>query len=428
MIYGGEIAMKYDYFVFDLDGTLVKSEDGIVSSAKHALDVLGKPHPSESDLRKFIGPPLLWSFETVAGLDRETALKAVDIDNARYAEAGWMETEVYTGIPHLLRGLKRRGAYLAVASAKPEKFVLKIMDYFGLATYFDRIVGADSDEEMDKKDLIMKALPENADLSRVIMAGDKEYDIDGAKRAGVKSAACLYGYGTPDEFEGADYFAKSVDELWEILAEDEKDKGFFVTFEGGDGCGKSTQFSMAAEYFKKRGWDVAISREPGGCYISEKIRELLLDVASRDMTAKCEAMLYAAAREQHVQQVILPAISAGKLFLCDRFLDSSIAYQAYGRELTEEFIRQINKPAVGDLVPDLTVYFTVDAETARARVAKGGEPDRIESEGNDFVARLNRGYAILAERESERIRTVDAARTIEEVFSDTSRHISDLLS
>ena len=418
--------MRYDYFVFDLDGTLTKSDEGIINSAKYALEVLGKEIPGEEELRKFIGPPLLGSFERI-GLDTETAWKAVEIDNARYEETGWKENRVYTGIPHLLRGLKKRGAYLAVASAKPEKFVLKIMDYFGLAPYFDRIVGADSDVEMDKKDLIMKALPENCDLSRVIMAGDKEYDIDGAKRAGVDSAACLYGYGEEWEFEGATYFAKDVDALWDILAEDKKDRGFFVTFEGGDGCGKSTQFSMAAEYFAARGWDVVTSREPGGCYISEKIRELLLDVASKGMTAKCEAMLYAAAREQHVQQVILPAMEEGKLFLCDRFLDSSIAYQAYGRELTEEFIRQINEPAVGDLKPDMTVLYALDMETARKRVARGGAPDRIESEGDDFKARLNEGYAILAAREKHRIRTVDASRSIEEVFRDTERYISDLL-
>lgn len=420
--------MRYDFFVFDLDGVLAQSGEGIINSAKFALDRLGAPRPAEADFRKFIGPPLLWSFENVAGLDRATARRAVEIDNARYAEEGWKETRIYTGVPHLLRGIKKRGGYLALASAKPEPFAVKIMEHFGLAGYFDRIVGARSDEEMDKKELIMAALPEGAELSRAVMVGDKSYDMDGARRAGVTGVAANYGYGAPEELEGADMHADCVDDLWPLLVGEEKDPGFFVTFEGGDGCGKSTQFSMAAEYFAVRGWDVATSREPGGCYISEKIRELLLDTASEGMTAKCEAMLYAAAREQHVSQVILPALKAGKLFLCDRFLDSSIAYQAYGRELTEDFIRQINKPAVNGLEPDMTLLYTVDEATARARVARGGAPDRIESEGGDFVARLNRGYAILAERENHRIRTVDAARPIDAVFADTSRRISELLN
>jgi dTMP kinase len=420
--------MKYDWYVFDLDGTLTKSEEGIINSAKFALNELGAPCPSDAELRKFIGPPLLWSFETVAGLDPAAARRAVDIDNARYAQVGWQENGVYTGIPHFLRGIKRRGGHLAVASAKPEKFVMRIMEFFGLEPYFDRIVGAHSDEEMDKKELIMSALPEDVDPSRAVMVGDREYDIDGALRAGITPVAAGYGYGAPGEFAGAAHVAGSVDELWEILTGEKKDRGFFVTFEGGDGCGKSTQFGMAAEYFARRGWDVVTSREPGGCYISEKIRELLLDTASEGMTPKCEAMLYAAAREQHVSQVILPALESGKLFLCDRFLDSSIAYQAYGRELTEDFIRQINKPAVGGLAPDLTLLYVVDAETARKRVMSGGAPDRIESEGGAFVARLNRGYAILAEREKERIRTLDAARPIDAVFADTSRHITELLN
>lgn len=420
--------MKYDWYVFDLDGTLTESGDGIINSAKFALNELGAACPSDAELRKFIGPPLLWSFETVARLDEKTARRAVEIDNARYAEAGWKENRVYTGIPHLLRGIKKRGGHLAVASAKPEKFVTRIMEFFGLAPYFDRVAGAHSDEEMDKKELILSALPPDADPSRAVMVGDRQYDIDGALRAGVTPVAAEYGYGVPGEFAEAKYFAKTVDDLWDILIGEKKDRGFFVTFEGGDGCGKSTQFAMAAEYFARRGWDVVTSREPGGCYISERIRDILLDTASAGMTYECEAMLYAAARQQHVAQVILPAVGSGKLLLCDRFLDSSIAYQAYGRELTEDFIRQINKPAVGDLSPDMTLLYTVDAETARARVARGGAPDRIEAEGDDFVARLSRGYAILAERESGRIRTLDAARAIDAVFADTSRHIAELLS
>ena len=420
--------MKYEWYLFDLDGTLTESGDGIINSAKDALTRMGAEVPSDEAMRAFIGPPLLWSFQNVAHLSEADAQKAIALYRERYSDVGWMENRVYPGIAPLLRGIKRRGGKIALASAKPELFCRKILDYFDLAPYFDRVSAITfSDHSAEKKDIILRALPLEEERKNAVMIGDRKYDIEGAKQAGVTSVGVEYGYGLAEEFAEADAVAKTVDDLWDVLVGEARDPGYFITFEGVDGCGKSTQFHRAAEYLSRRGWDVVTSREPGGCPISERIRDLLLDLSSVGMTAECEAILYAASRTQHVHDVILPAVRAGKMMLCDRFLDSSIAYQAYGRELTEPFIRQINKPAVGDLVPDLTLLYAADTATARARVAQGGTPDRLESEGDDFVSRVSAGYARLAEREPERIRVISAMRSIDEVFADTTRHLTNLL-
>lgn len=206
----------------------------------------------------------------------------------------------------------------------------------------------------------------------------------------------------PGNLTGLPAVARTPRDLWDVLVGEARDPGHMVTFEGVDGSGKSTQFHLAVEYFRTRGWDVLSSREPGGCPISEKVRELILDVANREMTPLCEAYLYAAARAQHVSQVLRPALEEGRLVLCDRFLDSSIAYQAYGRELTEPLIRQINKPAVDGLEPDLTLVYALPAAEAKRRVAQNGAPDRLEIEGLDFVGRVQAGYDALAARPSLR--------------------------
>ena len=316
--------MKYEWFLFDLDGTLTESAEGIVNCAKHALSRLGVEIPADEAMRAFIGPPLKWSFMTIAGLDEAAAVRAVELYRERYSELGWKENRVYPGIAQLIRGIKRRGGKIALASAKPEKFCLRILEYFGLMPYFDRVsaIGLDN-HSAEKLDIIMKALPEASERANAVMVGDRIYDIEGAKAAGVKCVGVEYGYGAPEEFKDADAVAKTPAGLWDILVGGPRDRGYFVTFEGVDGSGKSTQFRRAVEWLDKCGWEMTTTREPGGCPISERIRELLLDVASKGMTAKCEAMLYAAAREQHVQQVILPSLEAGKLVMCDRFLDSS---------------------------------------------------------------------------------------------------------
>ena len=403
--------MKYEWFLFDLDGTLTASAEGIINSAKYALEKMGVEIPSDEEMRAFIGPPLVWSFQNVAGMSEEDAHKAVELYRERFSVLGWKENRVYPGIAPLIRGRKKRGGKIALASAKPEKFCLQILEYFGLMPYFDRISAISlTNHSAEKKEIILTALPDEEERRNAVMVGDRIYDIEGAIEAGVACIGVEYGYGKPEEFEKADAVAKTPDDLWDILIGEERDRGYFITFEGVDGCGKSTQFKAAAEHYARMGWDVITSREPGGCPISEKIRELLLDVGSRGMTAKCEAILYAAAREQHLHEVVRPALKAGKVVMCDRFLDSSIAYQAYGRELTEPLIRQINEPAVGDIVPDMTLIYLADTAVARSRVMQGGAPDRIESEGDDFMSHVSAGYELIASREPERARNEAVSR------------------
>ena len=421
--------MNYEWFLFDLDGTLAESGAGILNSVRYALTQLGAEIPPEEEMRAFIGPPLLWSFQNVAHLPEETARRAVDLYRERYGREGWMETSIYPGVQELLRGIRRRGGKIALASAKPQGFCEKILVHFGLEKYFDRVSAISlTDHHPEKRDIILRALPEEADRARAVMVGDRVYDIEGALQAGVTPVAAGYGYGNPGEFDRAAAVARTPRDLWDVLVGEARDPGHMVTFEGVDGSGKSTQFHLAVEYFRTRGWDVLSSREPGGCPISEKVRELILDVANREMTPLCEAYLYAAARAQHVSQVLRPALREGKLVLCDRFLDSSIAYQAYGRELTEPLIRQINKPAVDGLEPDLTLVYALPAAEAKRRVAQNGAPDRLEIEGLDFVGRVQAGYDALAAAQPQRLIQVDSGRSIEAVFADTGRLISRLLA
>lgn len=419
--------MRYDWFLFDLDGTLTESDEGIVNSAKHALRGLGIEPPCDEELKRFIGPPLTWSFHNVVGLNEADVQRATQLYRARYSQIGWRENRVYLGIAPLLRAIKRRGGHIALASAKPEVFCHQILDFFGLAPYFERVCGISlSETSPDKADIIARALPAGVDRARAVMVGDRKYDIEGAAAVGIPSVGVLYGYGAENEFQKADYVAETVADLHDYLV-GARDPGYFITFEGGDGCGKTTQFTRARDYFARRGWDIIASREPGGCPISERIRDLVLDVNAEGMSAECEALLYAAARAQHVREVIRPAVARGCLMFCDRFLDSSIAFQAYGRELTEPVIRQINALAIDHLSPDRTLLYILDAQTARARVLKGGLPDRIEREGEAFVQRVKQGYNMLAQREPDRFVRIDAARDISEIFPDTVRAISGLI-
>lgn len=190
-------------------------------------------------------------------------------------------------------------------------------------------------------------------------------------------------------------------------------KGLFITFEGGDGAGKSTQIDLLAEYLREQGRQVLITREPGGTNISEKIRGILLDPENKEMAPVTEMMLYAAARAQLVEQVIGPAVCEGKIVICDRFLDSSLAYQAYGRGLGDAVL-SVNQYAVGDCMPDVTIYLRVDPNTGRQRIS-GREQDRIESESRRFHDRVHEGYEQLCRSYPERITAIDAGGTIEDI-------------
>ena len=190
-------------------------------------------------------------------------------------------------------------------------------------------------------------------------------------------------------------------------------KGLFITFEGGDGAGKSTQIERLKGYLEEEGYEVLLTREPGGTNVGEKIREVLLDPANVEMDPMTETMLYAAARAQLVAEVIRPALHKGMIVISDRFLDSSLAYQAWGRELGSSVL-EINSYGIGDCMPDLTVYLRVDPDTGRKRIRQR-EQDRIESETEQFHQKVFNGYEQLCKDYPERIFCVDASRSIEDI-------------
>ncbi|MGI6153827.1 MAG: dTMP kinase [Christensenellaceae bacterium] len=186
-------------------------------------------------------------------------------------------------------------------------------------------------------------------------------------------------------------------------------KGLFISFEGVDGCGKSTQLRFLAEYLAEKGLDPVKTREPGGCGISEKIRALLLDVNHDEMTDQTEALLYAAARAQHVSQVIAPAVTDGKIVLCDRFIDSSLAYQGLGRGLGIENVMNINRFGIGNFFPDKTFFLDFPPKLAFERMSKKRVHDRLEQEDEAFHIKLYEGFVLLSEKYPERIIRVDAS-------------------
>ena len=190
-------------------------------------------------------------------------------------------------------------------------------------------------------------------------------------------------------------------------------KGLFITFEGGDGAGKSTQIERLKGYLEEQGYEVLLTREPGGTNVGEKIREVLLDPANVEMDPMTETMLYAAARAQLVAEVIRPALHKGMIVISDRFLDSSLAYQAWGRGLGSSVL-EINSYGIGDCMPDLTVYLRVDPDTGRKRIRQR-EQDRIESETEQFHQKVFNGYEQLCKDYPERIFRVDASRSIEDI-------------
>jgi dTMP kinase len=189
-------------------------------------------------------------------------------------------------------------------------------------------------------------------------------------------------------------------------------RGALIVFEGGDGSGKSTQIRLLRDAIERAGHPVVVTREPGGTELGEQIRELLL--ADRDgMSDRAEALLYSAARAQHVDEVLVPALEAGSVVLCDRFVDSSIVYQGAARGLGEDEIAELNRWATGEVRPDLTVLLDVDAETGLQRA--GGVPDRIEAAGTDFHTTVNSAYHRLADAEPNRYLVLDGSRPVEEL-------------
>lgn len=198
-------------------------------------------------------------------------------------------------------------------------------------------------------------------------------------------------------------------------------RGKFITFEGCDGCGKSTQLKMLSEYLTETGTPHIFTREPGGGKISEAIREILLNGKNAEMTDECEALLYAAARAQHLNDRVEPALREGKLVICDRYVDSSLAYQAYARGLGVDFVGKINAFALEKYLPDLTLFIDLSPEAAFARKHGADENDRLEQAGMAFHRRVYEGYKTLAAQDPGRIVCIDGAKTPEGVFADVLR-------
>lgn len=193
----------------------------------------------------------------------------------------------------------------------------------------------------------------------------------------------------------------------------------FITFEGIEGCGKTTQLRLLAENLRSRGDEVTVTREPGGCPISDRVREILLDAGNGAMTAMTELLLYAAARAQHVAEVVAPALDAGQIVLCDRFTDATVAYQGYGRGLDQGVIAELNRLATGTIRPELTLLFDcpveIGLERAMARInsSQGAREERFELESLQFHRRVREGYLALAEREPGRFIVINGAESIE---------------
>ncbi len=201
-------------------------------------------------------------------------------------------------------------------------------------------------------------------------------------------------------------------------------KGLFITFEGADGSGKTTQLNKVKSFLEEKGFDVVITREPGALEIGRKIRNILLH-QDGIVADRCEMFLFLADRAQHVETFIKPAIEEGKIVLCDRHTDSTIAYQGYGRGQDINLLKDLNKIAINGIKPDLTLLFDVSTEVAQERV--GSEKDRMESAGIEFHKKVRNGYLELQKQEPERIRIVNANNSIAEVFEETKNIVSKLI-
>ncbi len=197
----------------------------------------------------------------------------------------------------------------------------------------------------------------------------------------------------------------------------DKKRGYFVTLEGGEGSGKSTQLKLLEDYLSKGGYDVIFTREPGGTPISEKIRKILLGGENTEMCDETEALLFAAARVQHIKEKILPAVAAGKTVVCDRYVHSSLVYQGYARGLGD-FVEKVNSYAFENCMPDVTIFLDITPERAFARKGGADKDDRLEQSGMDFHKRVYDGYVRVAEKFPEHFVRINADRPVEDVFED----------
>lgn len=204
--------------------------------------------------------------------------------------------------------------------------------------------------------------------------------------------------------------------------------GCFITFEGVEGCGKSTQITLLWEYLVESGYDVIVTREPGGTPIAEAIRGVLLNPDHEAMGSTAELLLYAAARAQHVYEKIAPALAAGQVVLCDRFADSTTAYQGGGRGLHSDLLNTLNDIATGGVWPDCTLLIDVPVEVGLERARHRGRKDRIEQESIDFHERVRAGFLALATAEPERITTIPGEAPVDEVHQAICRAVDAVLA
>ncbi|MBM3283792.1 dTMP kinase [Candidatus Gottesmanbacteria bacterium] len=192
-------------------------------------------------------------------------------------------------------------------------------------------------------------------------------------------------------------------------------KGFFITVEGIEGSGKSVQVGLLASRLREEGYEIVVTREPGGTRIGEEIRNITHNPQNVELTAASEAYLMAASRAQLVREIIRPALLDGKIVIADRFIDSSLSYQGYGREFGEDIIIRLNRLATDDVFPDLTIFLDVSPKVGFARRNNSGKKDRLDLQQKDFYRRVYEGYKKLAEKHKERYFIVDSSKSIEEV-------------
>ncbi len=204
-------------------------------------------------------------------------------------------------------------------------------------------------------------------------------------------------------------------------------KGIFITVEGVDGSGKSTQVRIIGDYLKEKGYEPVLTKDPGGTFIGDLIRNILLDAGNRGMHPLTEMLLFTASRVQLVMEVIKPALEEGKAVICDRFIDSSVAYQGFGRGMDIDAILEVNKPVTDILVPDITFFLDIPPEEAFRRKARGAA-DRMEREKEDFYLKVYEGYKKLSSMFPDRIKTIDASLDAEGVARQLKAWLDKILA